>query len=304
MTERNQICPNSRASTTTDVLARPCNWQTPFLGRDAESTRIVNKFRRPAILQLNIEGLTASKISVLYHLAAQREALVILLQETHCTSAHRLVLPDHKLAGFSLSRKHSLVTFVHERLNWTLFDQSPPTWEIEWLCIDVDGYMIVHVYKPPPIRLQVSDLPVFPHPCLYAGDFNCQHVDWGYDTNSADIEYLVGWTNTNNLALLHNPKDVASFHFGRWNTSTNSDLAYISIDSDSCLPDRHVLEKFPRSQHRPLLITPPRFARFVPSKSVKRWDFRKAKWSHYITLKQTCQDFAAPDLPDMDHPYQ
>ena len=190
MTDRNQICPNGRA--VTDVLARPCKWQTPFSERGDASKCIVNKFRRPVILQLNIKGLTASKVSILYHLAAQREALVILLQETHCTSAQRLVLPDYQLAGFSLSRKHGLAMFVHKRLKWTLFDQSSPTSQTKWLCVDVDGYKIFNVYKPPPIRLQVSDLPVFPHPCLYAGDFNCQHVDWGYDANTADGKCLVG----------------------------------------------------------------------------------------------------------------
>ena len=147
--------------------------------------------------------------------------------------------------------------------------QSSPTSEIEWLCVDVDGYKIVNVYKPPPICLQVSDLPVFPHPCLYAGDFNCQQVDWGYDANSADGKCLVGWANTSHLILLRNPKDAASFHSGRCNTSTNPDLAFISIDSDSRLPDRQILEKFPRSQHGPSFITPPRFARPVPSKPVK-----------------------------------
>ena len=151
------------------------------------------KFRTPVILQLNLEGLTASKMTVLYHLAAQHEALVILFQETHCTSAQRLVLADYQLSWFSLSRKHGLATFVHEQLKWILFDQSPPTSETEWLCVDVDGYKTVNVYKPPPICLQVSDLPVFTHPCLYAGDFNCQHVDWGYDANSADGKCLVGW---------------------------------------------------------------------------------------------------------------
>ena len=165
-TDQNQICPNGSASTVTNVLAKPCKWQTPFSGRCDASIRIVNKFRRPAILQLNIEGLTASKISVLYHLAAQREALVILVQKTYCTSAQRLVLLDYQLPGFSLSRKHGLGMFVHERLKWTLVDQSPPTSGTEWLCVDVDGYKIVNVYKSPPIRLQVSDLPVFPHPCL------------------------------------------------------------------------------------------------------------------------------------------
>ena len=104
----------------------------------------------------------------------QSKALVILLQKTHCTDAEKLVLPNYQLAGSSLSRKHGLATFVHERLRYTLLDQSPPTSEIEWLCVDVDDYKIVNVYKPPPTSL---DLPVFPHPCLYAGDFNCRHAD-------------------------------------------------------------------------------------------------------------------------------
>ena len=95
--------------------------------------------------------------------------------------------------------------------------------------MDVDVYTIVNVYKPPPIRLQVFDLPVFSHPCPYAGDFNCQHVDWGCDANSAEGECLIGWASVYNLAQLYNPKDVASFHFGRWNTSTNPDFAFVSI---------------------------------------------------------------------------
>ena len=119
MTDQNQIFPNGRASTVTDVLARPCKWQTPFSWRGDASKRIVNKLQRPTILQLNIKDVTASKMSVLYHLTAERETLIILLQETYCTSAQRLVLPDYQLAGFSLSRKHGLATFVHERLKWT-----------------------------------------------------------------------------------------------------------------------------------------------------------------------------------------
>ena len=173
------------------------------------------------------------------------------------------------------------------------------------MCVDVDGYKIVNVYKPPPIRLPVSDLPVFPHPCLYAGDFNCQHVDWGYDANSVDGECLVGWANTNNLSLLHNQKDAASFHSGRWNISTNPYIAFVSVDSDSRFPDRHVLEEFRRSQHRPSLITPLRFARPVPSKPVKQWNFRKAKWSLYITLaNKLTRTLPPPDSPDMDQAYQ
>ena len=185
MTDQNQTCGTGRVTTYSDVQQGSPNRQTSFSGlgnawiKLTFSGHIANKFRKPTILQLNIEGLTASnsKMNVLHHLALQSETLVILLQETHCTDAERLVLPSYQLAGSFLSMKHGLVTFVHERLKYMLLNQSPPTSEIEWLCMDVDGYKIVNVYKPSRTQLHFLGLSVFPHPCLYAGDFNCRHVD-------------------------------------------------------------------------------------------------------------------------------
>ena len=171
--------------------------------------------------------------------------------------------------------------------------------------MDVGNYTIVNVYKPPTTRLQISDLPVFAHPCLYAGDFNSPHADWGYNISSSDGECLAAWAGNNSLALLYNPKDAASFHSGRWNTGTSPDLAFASVGPDSRLPDRCVLEKFPRSQHRPSLITPPRFALPVPSKPVKRWNFRKANWNRYCTLTNTfTKELLSPCSPDVDQAYQ
>ena len=106
-------------------------------------------------------------------------------QKSHCTCADKLTIPCLTLTGSFLSRKHCFATFVHDRIKWTLVGQSPNTSETEWLCVDVDGYRIVNVYKPPPTRLQASDLPMFPHPVLYAGDFNCPHVNRGYRVSSA-----------------------------------------------------------------------------------------------------------------------
>ena len=223
-------------------------------------------------------------MNVLHHLAVQHGALAILLQETHCTSSEKLILPIFALARFSFSRKHGLATFILERLKHTFLKQSPLKSKTEWLCVDADGYKIVNVYKPPPTQPQASDLQVFPHPCLYAGDFNCPHADWGYGTNSVDGECLAGWASINNLAFLHNPKDAASFHSGRWNSGTNPDLAFANADLDNCLPDRHVFEKFPKLQHRPSLITQPRSALSLPSMPVKQWNFPKTKWNHYRAL--------------------
>ena len=308
MTDRNQICRPGRVSTLPDAQPRPTNRQTSFSGQGdvcPASGHIVNKFRKPAILQLNIEGLTASKMNVLHHLAVQFEALVILLQETHCAPTDKLVVPGFALAGSCVNRIHGFAKFVHELLKWTLVDQSPFTSETEWLCVDIDGYKIVNVYKPPPTSLQTTDLPVFPHPVLYSGDFNCPHVNWGYSSNSADRECLVAWASLNGLVPLHDPKDMATFHSGRWNTGTNPGLAFVSVGPDSRLPDRRILEKFPRSQHRPSLIVPPRLTLSVPSIPVKRWNFRKAKWSHYNALtNQLAKTLLPPDTSNVDRAYQ
>ena len=74
----------------------------------------------PTILQLNIESLNASKMNVLHYLALQYEALVIILQENHCTNAEKLVLSSYHLTGSALSRKRGFATLVHERLRHKL----------------------------------------------------------------------------------------------------------------------------------------------------------------------------------------
>ena len=64
-----------------------------------------------AILQLNIEDLTASKMSVLYHLAAQHDAHVILLQETHRTEVSSTGQPT----GWVLLKKEAWSCYVYPR---------------------------------------------------------------------------------------------------------------------------------------------------------------------------------------------
>ena len=96
---------------------------------------------------------------------------------------------------------------------------------------------------------------------------------------------MLGWlASINCLALLYNAKDAASFYSGRWNTGTNPDLAFASVGPNSL---------------------PSRFAMAVPSMPVKRWNFRKAKWSHYIALtNKFAKTLLPPDAFDVDAAYQ
>jgi len=98
----------------------------------------------------------------------------------------------------------------------------------------------------------------------------------GYNKTSSNGENLDTWTTSNNLGLLYDTKEAASFSSHRWNVGTNPDLAFVSFGQDSRPPDRCVLGKFPRSQHRPSLITSPRLKVPVHRDVVKRWNFGKA----------------------------
>ena len=81
---------------------------------------IAYKIRRPVIPQLNIKGVTANQMNVLYYLSLKLKALVIVQQETYCINLKKLVLSDFQLARSSLCRKYGFATFVHERLKYTI----------------------------------------------------------------------------------------------------------------------------------------------------------------------------------------
>ena len=116
------------------------------LTQDATAEMLLKTTQDPSILQLNTERLITNKITVIEQLAHKNNAFIVVLQETHCITADKLVIPNFSLAGSILSRKHGLVMFPHERLEWSLIDQSPEQSETEWLCVDVAGYEIINVY--------------------------------------------------------------------------------------------------------------------------------------------------------------
>ena len=82
-------------------------------------------------------------------------------------------------------------------------------------------------------------------------------------------------------------------------------VAFASSAEDQPSPTRRVLEKFPRSQYRPSLITPVPPVAPTSSKPVRRWNFRKAEWDKFKLLT----NIAAGTLPlfedtDLDTSYK
>ena len=99
-------------------------------------------------------------------------------------------------------------------------------------------------------------------------------------------------------------KESGSFFSRRWNVGTNPDLAFASFGQDSRLPNRYVLGKFQRSQHRPFLITPLRPNVPAHNNPPKRWNFCKADWKRFFLLKgESVERLPPPDTPVIERAY-
>ena len=123
------------------------------------------------VLQLNVEGLTKAKITIIEHILQTHKVTAILLQETHVSDSSRLKIPGFTLAACTESDIHGIATFIKNTAKWKQIDTSPPDSTIEWSATQTEGVNIINVYKPPSSRLQADSIPAFDSPCIYAGDF-------------------------------------------------------------------------------------------------------------------------------------
>ena len=76
------VTTRATTATRTGCVQRGMGLTTPFLGRSSRNAAEDNPL--PNILQLNTEGLTDNKISVIEQPAYKSKAFIIVLQETHC----------------------------------------------------------------------------------------------------------------------------------------------------------------------------------------------------------------------------
>ena len=200
--------------------------------------------------------MTKSKIDVIDLLAQRKQA-----QTNRPTPRDSLYICSQASSSYCILAestsilKHGIATFTHDSSRWSFVGQSQDNDEIEWLFVDAVSYLIVNVYKPLPTKINNASIPIFPPPCLYAGDFSYHHSDWGYHKYNKDGESLSIWATIKNLSLLYSPKNSVSFHSGCYETETNPDLAFLTANFINSNHRRKEQEKFPRSQHQTSMIT-------------------------------------------------
>jgi len=85
------------------------------------------------------------------------------------------------------------------------------------------------------------------------------------------------------LHLVYDAEQGGTFESGRWGTITSPDLCFVSLDKKekSIRLSRAILQKFPKSQHKPIItdtgISLPR----INKPKISRWNLWKARWPEY-----------------------
>lgn len=245
------------------------------------------------ILQLNVEGLSAAKRSIIRSLAEKERIDVICLQETHVDEdrAERFQIPDFDLISYSLHPTFGRATYVRDNIT----DASQVSSAAYYDIIRIGAYHIANVYRPPSEHWNsMSSLPTLPHPAVIVGDFNSHHTDWGYESTDTNGELLNDWASINDLSLVHDSKQRGTFHSARWRRDYTPDLCWVSSINGCPQPSSIVvLGDFPHSQHRPSVLHVGLQLPVINSMPRNRWNFRKADWDGF----QAATERSIPLIP-------
>lgn len=147
------------------------------------------------------------------------------------------------------------------------------------ISISLSNFVITNLCKPPAVNWPPSVHPIYQHPAIYLGDFISHHTQWGCVEDDTNGETLTDWAESNHLTLIHDSKQIGTFHSARWHRDYNPDLCIVS-DGQPLPCSREVLPRFLHSQHHPVIIDVRKRIPLMSAVPEPRWNFLKAKWGN------------------------
>ncbi|CAK1594808.1 unnamed protein product [Parnassius mnemosyne] len=258
--------------------------QCDQLSSKSHRTRDIGPITR--ICQVNIERISQAKCEVVIKILLENDINVLLLQETHAREEQdphkRGAIPGYNLAHAINHAQYRIATYVKDGIKHVAAETCLGDPDVFASAIMINNLTIVNVYKPTN-SLWTTNLPAFPYPCLYAGDFNSYHTTWRYNKNDANGKHLVQWAENNNVHLVFNAKDSGSFRSARWKRDYNPDLTFTTCDINRTplQTTRRILSDVPNSQHRPVLVEVGIKIPLTNSMPLPRWNLHKADWPKF-----------------------
>lgn len=252
-----------------------------------------NRFRQlgPSVrvYVINVEGISRAKSDYLSQVSNELEIDLIMVQETHTGSMESLYsrgrIGGYVLIGAELHEKYGTAVYRKMTSQGVILVESSSIDNISLTAVRVNDLSLVNVYKPPNVPWSSSVMKTYSHPAVYCGDFNSHNTEWGYSVNDQQGEQVMEWSSLNELKLIYDPKERGTFHSARWNRDYNPDLCFASTNEEGIplMVTRNVMNSFPNSQHRPVVLEIGLKIPLIQSVQRPRWNFRKANWKEFQT---------------------
>ena len=176
-------------------------------------------------ISANIEGLTASKASILSDMCKRGLCHFLCLQWTYRpTNLSRTKIagmslvverPHNKYGSAILIREDLKVDNVYERVQGA----------VELITIVMSGVVVHSVFRH-------RDLP---HIVIIY--FNSHSTSWGYDTTENNGEAVEQWADSCDLTFIHDAKLLKSFNSARWKKGYNLDNIFASGSIENSTPN-------------------------------------------------------------------
>uniref|UniRef100_H3APE4 Endonuclease/exonuclease/phosphatase domain-containing protein n=1 Tax=Latimeria chalumnae TaxID=7897 RepID=H3APE4_LATCH len=201
-------------------------------------------------------------------------------------SSH-LKIPGYILITSRSHPKHGMATYIRPELK-NVTEPIPITDDGFMISIQVGDLAIYNTYKPPNQPWSFPALLPSNHPAAYFGDFNSHHSQWGYPSNNEVGEKLAAWALVEDQHLLFDPKQKGTFHSAWWRKDYMPDLCFVSMVSrGSPFPvSQLVLDTFPHSQHRPVIIHIGLKVPIITSAPIPCWNLRRADWPAFMAATE------------------
>lgn len=261
---------------------------------------------RLRVCSINVEGICRSKCECLSKLLLDKDIDVLAVQETHVDNEKQLQsrgrIPGYDLIGATYHRSYGVATYVRSNIENATLCSADILNDIHEVTVRVGEITVYNTYKPPLMSWPQHIIHPLPHPAVYVGDFNSHHKNWRYSENDANGEDLVEWSEEHSTYLVFDAKDRGTFRSAAWKREYNPDLCFVSTDANK-IPlqaTRIVLDDFPHSQHRPVLVEIGLSIPLVTSYPRPRWNFNKANWESFSTNLDNCLKRIPPIVKNYD----
>ena len=138
------------------------------------------------VISANVEGLTASKASILSVMCKEQHCHYLCLQETHRSKDQvRPRMPGMALVAERPHNKHRSSVFIRDglKVNNTYVCEEE---NVDLITVDLPGVVVHSMYKPPPEPSRLPALGQRNKPHIVIGDFNSHSTLWGFTTTNSD----------------------------------------------------------------------------------------------------------------------